>query len=212
MKTTVILLVVIILLLATFSPDTFASAGGGGGGTYRFKGLGANAFFSSLDPSGCVSTDVYVYASEQMVKDQPGSGNSSSGVSIFISQYDFCTGTQLLAADGYTSLAAPDLEVAKKLDAAALKATVSMYDYISGNWFDVAVGVNWAGTSAIGQQSNQSLYRFEGCHQKYQNKSTFRWGQATGSISDGATQFAAGTSVNADVYSSKGGSVSVGCV
>src|SRR5262245_49652019 len=62
MKTTVTILVVAVLLLATFGQGTSASAGGGGGGDFRFKGLGASAFFSSSDPSGCVSTDISVFA------------------------------------------------------------------------------------------------------------------------------------------------------
>jgi hypothetical protein len=212
MKTIVKLLIVTVLMLATFSQGTSASAGGGGGGNFRFKGLGASAYFSSSDPSGCVYTDGSVFANEQMTLNTPGAHNAFSGVSLFISQYDACTGTQLLAADGYSSLAGPELVVSKKLDSAALNATVSMYDYVSGNSFDVWVNLDWTGVSSIGHRTNQSQYKFERCHQKYQDNSAFRFAQVSGSISDGVTEFAGAPASYADIFSSKGGSVSTGCV
>jgi hypothetical protein len=212
MKTIVKLLIVTVLMLATFSQGTSASAGGGGGGNFRFKGLGASAYLSSSDASGCIYTDVSIFANEQMILNTPGVHNAFSGVSLYISQYDYCTGTQLLAADGYTSLAGPDLAVSKKLESAVLNATVNMYDYVSGNSFDIWVNLNWTGVSSMGHRSNQSQYKFERCHQKYQDSSAFRFAQVSGSISDGITEFADGPAVYADIFSSKGGSVSTGCI
>ena len=212
MKTIVKLLVVMVLMLATFSQSTSAGAGGGGGGNFRFKGLGASAYFSSSDPSGCVYTDVSVFANEQMILNQPGTNNAFSGISLYISQYDYCRGVQLLAADGYSSLAAHDLVISNQLESAALTATVSMYDYVSGNSFDVRVNLNWTGVSSIGHRTNQSQYRFERCHQKYQDNSKFRFAQVSGSISDRVTEFAVAPALYADIFSSKGGSVSTGCV
>jgi hypothetical protein len=128
MKTTIKIVGVLILLLATFGKGITVSAGGGGGGTFKLKGQTANAHFSNVDQSGCIYTDAYVYASEEIVSTQPGPGTPSSGASVSIYQFDVCTGTQLLGADGFVPLAGPDFQVSEKLDSAMLNTTVNVFD------------------------------------------------------------------------------------
>lgn len=211
MKTMFKLFAVIALVAATLSQSSSVRAGGGGGSTYKFKGLGASAYFSSVDESGCIFTDTSVFANEQTIRIQGGPATPESYVSIFISQYDSCTGTQLMAADGWALLAASDLDVSKKLKSATLNATVPMNEYASGETFDVAVSLAWTGVSSIGHESSQYQYRFEGCQQKSNNNGTFRLAQVSGSVSDGVTEYTQASFVDARVFSSKGGSRAQGC-
>ena len=211
MKTTIKLLVVTVLVLATFSQGITARAGGGGG-TFRFKGQSANAHFSSVDPSGCIYTDVFVYASEQIIATQPGPGTPSSGASLSILQFDACTGTQLIGADGFASLTGPDFQVSKKLNSATLNTTVNVFDYLTGTSYDVSIALTWTGISPLGRQTSEFHYQFAGCHQNYHNNGTFRFAQASGSVSDGVTDFAASPSADASISSAKSGSVSTGCI
>ena len=212
MKTTIKIVGVLILLLATFGKGITVSAGGGGGGTFKFKGQTANAHFSNVDQSGCIYTDVYVYASEEIVSTQPGPGTPSSGASVSIYQFDVCTGTQLLAADGFTPLSEPDFQVSKKLDSAALNTTVNVFDYLTGSSFNVSIALTWTATSPLGRQTSQSHYQFAGCHQTFHNNGTFRFAQTSGSVSDGVTDFAASPFSDASISSVKTGSVSTGCI
>ena len=212
MKTTIKLATVLILMLATLSPGNTASAGGGGGGTFRLKGQTANAHFSNVDQSGCIYTDVYVYASEEIVSTQPGPGTPSSGASVSIYQFDACTGTQLLGADGFVPLAGPDFQASRKLDSAGLNTTVTVFDYLSGASYDVSVALTWTAISPLGRQTSQSHYQFAGCHQKYHSNGTFRFAQVSGSVSDGITDFAASLFSDATISSVKTGSVSTGCI
>ncbi|MEO7839312.1 MAG: hypothetical protein ABIU06_08180 [Anaerolineales bacterium] len=210
MKTTIKIVGVLILLLATFGKGMTVSAGGGG--TFRLKGQTANAHFSNVDQSGCIYTDVYIYASEEIVSTQPGPGSPSSGAYVSIYQFDACTGTQLLGAGGFVPLAESDFQVSKKLESAGLNTTVTVFDYLSGSSYNVSVALTWSAISPIGRQTSQYHYQFAGCHQKYHSNGTFRFAQVSGSVSDGVTDFAVSPFSDATISSVKTGSVSTGCV
>ena len=209
MKTTLKLIAVLILVVTTFGQPTHASTGGGS--AFRLKGLSGNAFFSSADPSGCIYTDVSVFATEQIVSAQPGRGSSFSGASLFISQYDACTGTQLLAADGYLPLADPDLQISRQLDSASLNATVPMFDYVSNSTFDVTVSLNWTAISSVGRQVSHNSYQFSGCKISSHLNSTFRFAEVTGGVTDGVTDFTPAPPVDATISNVKSGDHSTGC-
>jgi hypothetical protein len=71
MKTRFVIYVIVFGLIVLAAPAW-------AGDTFRFKGQSANAFFSSTDPSECIFTDVFVFASEEAVisHDPPGPPNS----------------------------------------------------------------------------------------------------------------------------------------
>ena len=81
MKTMFKLFAVIALVAATLSHSSNVSAGGGGGGTYKFKGLGANVFYSSVDELGCIFTQTFVFANEQTINNS--ARTCHSGVYMF---------------------------------------------------------------------------------------------------------------------------------
>ncbi|HLA05801.1 MAG TPA: hypothetical protein VJ022_00030 [Anaerolineales bacterium] len=209
MKTTIKMLTILALALAVFGQHTTAGAGGGGEG--KFKGQSADAFFSSIDPSGCIYTGVGVFAGEQVYQNPPGPGSASSWTSLYISQYDYCTDTQLLAADGFASLAPPDFQVSEKLDSAALSATVNVYDYVSDSSFNVLVDLTWRGIGPLSRQKNRSHFHSPGCIINSRFNGTFRPAEASGSVSDGAMNFIPDPSVGAGISSSKSGTVVIGC-
>src|SRR3990172_287632 len=120
MKTTIKLLAVLALALATLSQHSSASAGG----NFKFRGDTADAYFSRLDE--CVYTDVYVFANDGINQSPPGPGGASSWTELWISQWDWCNETQLLAASGGASLAGPDFQGSGKLGSANLNATVNV--------------------------------------------------------------------------------------
>jgi hypothetical protein len=211
MKTTIKLLAVIALVLVAFGQHSTASAGGGAGGIDYFKSKGANALFSSTDPSGCIVTDVFVFAGEEVFQSPPGPRSAAPRASLFISQYDFCTGTQLLAADGFALLADSDLQVSSKLESATLNATVNVFDFVSGTSFDVFVDLTWTGIGPLSRQNSHSHFHSPGCTFNNHSNGTFRSAEASGSVSDGATNFTPEPSLGIDIFSVKGGSVTIGC-
>jgi hypothetical protein len=208
MKTTLKLFAVLALALVSFGQNSTASAGN----VFHFKGQGADAVFSRVDASGCIFTDVFVQANEQVYRNLPGQGSPFSGAFLSISQFDGCSGTQLLSADGFAELAGPEFQVSgKQLESASLTATINMYDYLSNTSFSVDVNITWTGTNARGRQNSTTHYDFPGCKVNSHYNTTFRYAEASGSVSDGAMNFTPEPSVGASIFSAKSGDVVIGC-
>ena len=207
MKTTIKLLVLLALVAGVFSQPSAVSAGG----VFKFRGEGASAIFSSVDGSGCIWTDVYVNADEGIFQNPPGRGSGSSGLLVAISQYDSCSGTQLLAADGFTWLAEPDFQIFGSLSSATLSAPVTLFDYVTGAWIDVHVDLSWEGHGRVNREKRHSQFDSPGCKVNSRFNLTFRPAVATGSVSDGVTNFTPEPSLGYDIYSAKSGDVVIGC-
>lgn len=198
---------VLSLYLAVFIMPVPVSAGG----IFKFRGEGASAIFSSVDATGCVWTDVYVNPNDGFFQSPPGPGSPSSGVYMFISQYDTCAGIQLIAAEGFASLADTDFQVFGRLNSASLTATVNVFDFVSNTSFDIYIDLVWTGTGGIYRQSSHSHYDSPGCSFNTRFVGSFRPAVATGSVSDGTTNFTPDPSLGYDIYSSKNGEVYIGC-
>lgn len=210
MKTTVQLFSILILALAALGQYTTAKSGGGG--AFKFKGQSTDTFFSSMDPTGCVATDLSVFASEQIIRNQPGSGTPSSGLTLFISQYNVCTNQQLLVASGFAPLADQDLQISGNLDSAILNTRTDVVDEISGSSFDVNIALAWQGTSSMGHQSSQFQYSFGRCKTKSHNDGAFRFAEAAGSVTIGQTNLTPDPSVSSTIFLGKSGTIEIGCI
>ena len=199
--------VVFVLVLAVFTLPITTWAGD----TFRFKGKSADAFFSSTDLSGCIVTDVFVFASDDASTshDPPGPPSSFSGSVAFISiyQYDYCTWTQMLAADCFASLADQDFQViGRELDSAELNATLGCYDYVSGSSFDVFVDLDWTAIGDPIRQSSNFHFRTPGFIVNERFSGTFRSAEVSGSVSDGVMNFTPELGFG-NIISAKSGSV-----
>ena len=198
---------VLALSLAAFLMPGPASAGD----IFRFRGEGASAIFSSSDESGCIWTDVYVNPNEGVFQSPPGKGSASSSVYMYITQYDYCTSTPLIAAEGWAPLAASDFQVFGNLSSATLTATVSLFDYVSGTWFDVYVDLTWNGTYSVIRQSSSTHYNSPGCKFKQRFTGSFRPAEATGTVSDGVINYTPNPSWGYDIYNARSGEIFIGC-
>src|SRR5688500_16628085 len=111
MRTTIKLLTVLALALATFGQYTAASAAT----NFKYTGKAAFAYFYGFDPSGCIRTEVYVFAGEDVFQDVPGKRTPSPYAQVMLSQYNFCTQESLLYGDGFAELAELDFEISRNL-------------------------------------------------------------------------------------------------
>ena len=207
MKATIKLLAVFALALATFGHYSDAWAAD----IFKSKGLGVEAYFSSVDPSGCVVTDVGVFSRDETLQNPPGSGNPSSWVFLYIAQNDYCNGVQLVYAEGFTSIANADLQVSRRLDWATLATTVNVYDYASGTSYDVYVDLTWQGSGPQTRQSSHFHSHSPNCNINSRFNGTFRSAAASGSVSDGTMNFTPEPAYDARLFSVKTGDVFVGC-
>jgi len=208
MKTIIKLLAVLTLVLAAFAHPSAVDAGGGQ--SFSFKGPSVRAsFYSGL---GCVITDVFVIASEARFRDEPGPAERLSYASVTIFQYDVCTDTQLLYAYGSTSpLSQGDFQMANKLSSAGLNTTVTLFDEVSGNTFDVSVDLTWEASGALTRYHDVTHSRTPGCKTNSHFTGYSRPADASGTISDGTTNFTAGISSWANLDLVRSGMVVIGC-
>jgi hypothetical protein len=153
----------------------------------NFKGQTAQAEFSSTH--GCVQTVVYVLASDGRFKTDPGGPEAASGAESYIFQSDVCTQTQLLAAYGFAVLAPSEFQIDQQFTAATLTATIEVFDDVSGTSIPVAVSVRWTGFGDTFSQDDRFHLKVPGLKVNFHLDGTFREATASGSVSDGTTNF-----------------------
>lgn len=208
MKALIKFLAVIALVLAVFGEHTAARADGTR--VFKFKGKSAVAIFSS-DLSECSYSDVYVLGTEELFQNPPHAKTASSGVFVFISQYDACTNTELLVAEGTASLEEAGFQINRKLDSATLQATIPVYDHVSGTSFDVFVDLTWTGVGPLGHQNSTSHFHSADCSINNRSNNSFRSSEASGIVSSVSTNFTPAPAFSASLSYAQTGDVVVGC-
>jgi hypothetical protein len=209
MKTKSRLLIVLMLLLAAFGQHTTAYAGNTR--VFRLKGPTAIATFYKI--SGCDYSETAVLVTEKERGGEPVPDEPLSFAAVSIFQFDLCTETLLHYAYGETSpLSAGEFQVSNTLDWATLNTTVNVFDEASGTTFDLAINMTWIGTSPLTREHRIEHRHDPGCivNSRFQGES--RLAQATGSISDGTTNFIPEPSVDGILSSAKSGTVMIGCI
>jgi hypothetical protein len=154
----------------------------------KFKGLTAQAEFSSTQ--GCVQTDVYVLASDGEFKTDPGGPAAASVAEVYLFQTDICTQTRLLGGFGFAELAPDAFQIDEEFTAATLTATIEWSDFESGTSFPVHISMRWTGFGDT--FSRDERYRREdppGVWVNFHLNGTFRQATASGTVSDGTTNF-----------------------
>lgn len=173
---------------------------------YRINYTSADAYFS--DTSGCIVTNVSVYAFNEVGQYPPAPGYSLNGATVSISQYDFCTDTQLISAFGQNFPADQDFQVSPNLDSVTLNTTINVFDYISNTSFPVYVQTTWTSTGPLGRSNAHSHDSFGGCNNIFHRNYNVRPVQASATVSDGVTNFTPdGDTLAAELTSEQSGYV-----
>ena len=154
---------------------------------FRIKDRAANASFSSVDPSGCVETFVFVFGSNETVKEGPGKPSTGPLAVVQLSQFDFCNNT-LGEFFGIAEDAA--FEVSRKLDQAHLKATVPGFLDETGVEAPAVVDLTWTGAGELFSETDRSRVKFPGSMLTQWFKGTFRPAQVSGTVTVGKQNLA----------------------
>ena len=173
----------------------------------RLKGAAAQAEFESVDGSGCVVTDVFVQGQQVKEKNTPIPSGTLALVSV--SEFDQCTFTQLVFADGSASLPASAFQIDPKLNAASLIGSVDVTDILTSNTFTVDVNVAWTGSGAIDLQKSHQQFKSGGFTVIDNFHGASRLATATGTVSQGGTTLVSGDAVFADLFNSNEGTVQI---
>jgi hypothetical protein len=154
---------------------------------YQIHDRAANASFSSVDPSGCVETFVFVFGSNETVKD---GGKPTAGplAVVQLSQYDFCQNT----IGEYFGIAEDAVfEVSRQLDRAHLKATVPGFLDETGVEAPAVVDLTWSGAGDVVGETDRTRLKFPGSMLTQWLRGTFRPALVSGTVVVGKTNLAA---------------------
>jgi hypothetical protein len=171
----------------TTAPASWVSARAANHLRFQIKDRAANASFSSVDPSGCVETFVFVFGSNETVKEGPGKPTTGPLAVVQLSQFDFCNNT-LGEFFGIAEDAAFD--VSRKLDQAHLNATVPGFLDETGVEAPAVVDLTWTGAGDLFTQNERSRVKFPGSMLTQTFKGTFRPAQVSGTVTIGKQNLA----------------------
>jgi hypothetical protein len=206
-------LAVVSLGVLVLAPVSVANAASTKVSVVNLRGPLVNATFSVLDPTGCIETDTFVSANLPSYQQLPGPAVTTGVASVGIFEYDSCTDTTIMDATGLTeALPAGALQVSVQLDQASLVMTLPMTDIDTGATFSVDVDVRWVGTSTIHRDDVNSNDRYGlGCHVLDRWKGSGRTAQATGTVSDGVTNYTPDPTDNGEIGFVIDGFEVIGC-
>ena len=171
----------------TTAPESRASTGAAQHLRFQIRDRAANASFSSLDPSGCVETFVFVFGSNETVKEGPGSPRTGPLAVVRLSQFDFCNNT-IGEFFGITEDAV--FEVSRQLDQAHLKASVPGFVDETGVEASAVVDLTWTGAGELFSQTERQRVKFPGSMLTQWFKGTFRPAQVSGTVTIGKQNLA----------------------
>jgi hypothetical protein len=154
---------------------------------FRIKDRAANASFSSVDPSGCVETFVFVFGSIETVKESPGKPATGPLAVVRLSQFDFCNNT---IGEFFGFAEDATFEVSRKLDQAHLKATVPGFLDETGAEAPAVVDLTWTGAGELFSETSRTRVKFPGSMLTQWFKGTFRPAQVSGSVTVGKQNLA----------------------
>ncbi len=129
---------------------------------YRFSGLGAGAYFSGVDESGCMLTDVFVEFGQQASGTPPKPSQQPPLAYMYIIRYDMCSGAYTSAqTNPPPTLPVGAAQVASSLKSASLNATFELRDDSTGSTFPVDVSITWTATGVFQRQTSHDHYKTE---------------------------------------------------
>lgn len=171
------------------------------------KGSAAFATFQSTDSTGCIVTQVFVGDSLESDQNPPGGPQDFPVLTVEVDQFNLCNSTALLSALGaaftFTS------SIANNLSSASLSVTMDLSDLISGKNLNVTINLNWTGTGNLRNGTSTSHYKANGTTIETIANAAFRSGQASGTVSDGTTNYAPLPSVSAVLENIKDGTITI---
>jgi hypothetical protein len=203
MKRLVLAVALLLSMLLTALP---AHAAGAQTRHVSFKGQFATAVFDTVDSSGCIETVVTVIAEDRRIKQaSPPEATLRAIVELF--QFDSCSGKLLLSAFGLAPLTPDQFQIDKQFNAATLNATIEVTDFVSENTFPVDVSVRWTGSGDIVREKDHVHLKEPGFKLNGHFTGTSRNAAASGTVSDGTTNFTPQPAVSAEMGSTKRGEV-----
>jgi hypothetical protein len=180
--------------------------------SYRFRGKTAYASSYASDPTTCISTSLYVFATEDRFQDSPGAPTDSAVAYASAFQWNDCT-LQTVACV-YGSVLLPDgaFNMTGHLASATLTVTIPGFDCLSGNPRSLSVALHWSGEGDVFHGNSHSSYHYPGFLVSYRSIGQTREALPSGSVTfegttlsfeNGVTYGELDIAANGSIYSTK---------
>jgi hypothetical protein len=147
----------------------------------------ADAQFTSLDSTGCIQTDVAVFAGSSRIKDTGSPLDVEPMVNVTYAVNDICN--QVLLRSGFGSTNVTNFQMNSGLVAAHASATVPVTDDQNGTTIYLYVKVDWSGFGDITTLRVKDHFDTPSSSVNFRAKGSFREATVSGSVSDGTTNF-----------------------
>ena len=171
----------VLCLTVTLAVHGIAHAAPGVDVVLQQGSLGATAFFSTVDESGCISTGVFVIANADTERVLPAPSTRHAQVALVISQVDLCNVSQILTGNGVSEDVT--IVVSPNLRYASVSAVVPVLNLANGQLVDVFVDLTFVGTSIMVADNGVELNPYiPGYLINTTFNQTFRYATATGSV------------------------------
>jgi hypothetical protein len=172
----------------------------------KFKGQTAQAEFSSTE--GCVQTVVYVLASDGEFKTDPGGPAAASAGEVYLFQNDLCTQTRIFGGFGFAMLEPDEFQIDEEFTEATLTTTIEVSDGVTGRTIPLNVSVAWNGNGDTFRDDTRFHENTPGLRVNFHLDGIFREATASGTVSDGTTNFTPEPALSG--YGTRLGSIKVG--
>jgi hypothetical protein len=147
----------------------------------------ADAQFTSLDSTGCIQTDVVVFAGSSKFKDTGSPLDVEPMVNVTYSVFDNCN--LVLLRSGFGSTNVTNFQMDSGLVAAHASATVPAGDDQHGTTINLYVNLDWSGFGDITTLRLKDHFDTASSSVNVRAKGNFREATVSGSISDGTINF-----------------------
>jgi hypothetical protein len=165
-----------------------------------FRGATASGFFQSVDSSGCLVTQAFVSGSDDVIRQ--GSETVLEGplaqvqvIRFDACNFDLCGPRVVTELSAFSFLPEGALTISKDLGSARLNTTLLALDFVTGASVPLVVDMVFTATGPRSLQEQLFIDAFPGPEARSGLRSvgtfvgTVRKGTASGSVSDGSTNY-----------------------
>lgn len=199
------------VLPGTTRPAHAASAGGGvcdlSAQHSVCTGKATSAYTAFFSNDGCISTQVSVNAFQDVSHSATDPSADTTQIFVDFYQFDTCAFVDVASASG--QVIGSNFQGDSQLNTAALNATVPLTGTGVPDGFTLTVSLNWRGYGDTRTFNNDFKYRSPSGITITRQVVTVRSAIATGTISDGTTNFASAPAIYSTLFDSQGGQIIV---
>jgi hypothetical protein len=208
---------VAVLAFSILAVNTRTALGSGGGGgclttVCTFKGMTAFADFQSLSTDGCFLTDAFASPFQNLTRP---SGVRTAALVVAVSKFNVCTNTPVSNAtniDPSTGMPVFNgtIQFSTKLGAAAAAGSAPMFDSSTGApLFTSTINMTWQGFGPTSTFIDNSHIRTPGFLLNSHFMGTSIAAEASGVLTDGASNLATAPTFNAVLENASSGTVTI---